>query len=138
MREVWDELNDERTSENPDEIEENWLELKRRTRIRGKEEGGKSRKMVQIFVKVDGARTSTMETALSDKVNDIVKRIPTSACCNKCDENVTCEGRVLNRNEELRSCGVSDGCTVQVVNRTRGGGKHKNKKHKSEKKPAAS
>ena len=36
--------------------------------------------MVQIFVKVDGARTDTMEMALGDKLNDIVERIPTSAC----------------------------------------------------------
>ena len=122
--EVRDELNDEKTTENPDEIEENWVELKRRTRtrmFRGKEEGGKSRRKVQIFVKVDGGRTTTMEMALSDKVNDIVKRIPTSAWCNKCDENVTCQGKVLKRNEELRSCGVSDdalcrlliGCTAE-------------------------
>ena len=50
-----------------------------------------------------------MEMGLSDKVNDIVKRIPTSACCNKCNAYVTCEGDVLKRNEDLRSCGVSDG-----------------------------
>ena len=49
-----------------------------------------------------------------------------------------CESKVLKRNEELRSCGVSAGCTVQVVNRMRGGGKHKNKKYKAEKKTTAS
>ena len=48
------------------------------------------------------------------------------------------EGKVLKRNEELRSCGVSDGCTVQVVNRMCGGGKHRNKKNKAEKKTTAS
>ena len=102
--EVRDELIDEKTTENPMDIEENWVEVKRRTRTRmfmGKEERGKSRRMVQILVKVDGARTSTMEMALSDKVNDIVKRIPTSACCNKCDVYVTCDGNVLKWNEEL-------------------------------------
>ena len=66
-----------------------------------------------------------------------MKRIPTSACCNKCDVFVTCEGKVLKRNEEMRSCGVSDGCIVQVVNRMRGGGKHRNKKIKAEKKTTA-
>ena len=35
------------------------------------------------FVKVDGSRTIAMETALSDRVSDVVKRIPMSACCNK-------------------------------------------------------
>ena len=94
--------------------------------------------MVQIFVKVDGARTSTMEMSLSDKVNDIVGRIPSGACCNKCDVYVTCDGKALTRNGELRSCGVSDGCTVQVVNRMRGGGKHRNKKDKAEKKTTVS
>ena len=86
-------------------------------RRRNEEDDGKSRMMVQIFVKEDGARTSTMELARSDKVNDIVKRIPTSGCCNKCDVYVTFEGKVLKRHEELRSCGVSDGCTLQVVNK---------------------
>ena len=43
-------------------------------------------------------------------------------------------GRVLRRNEKLKSCGVTDGCTIQVTSRMRGGGKHKDKKSKSEKK----
>ena len=136
QNEVRDELIDEKTTENPQEIEE-----KKRTRrrmFRRMEEGGKSGRIVQIFVKVHGARTGMMEMALSDKVNDIVKRIPTSACCNKCNVYVTCEGKVLRRNEELRSCGVRDGCIVQVVNRMRGGGKHRNKKNIAKKNTAAS
>ena len=36
----------------------------------------RQRKMVQIFVKVDGGKTSTMEMEMSDKVDDIVKKIP--------------------------------------------------------------
>ena len=39
--------------------------------------------------------------------------------------------------EKLRSCGVTDGCTIQVTSRLRGGGKHKEKKSKGEKKRAA-
>ena len=46
-----------------------WVEVKRRTRR-------KSRKMIQIFVKVDGCKTSVMEMEMSDKVDDIVKKIP--------------------------------------------------------------
>ena len=42
-----------------------WVEVRKRTRR-------KSRKMVQIFVKVDGGETSTMEMEMSDKVDDIV------------------------------------------------------------------
>ena len=36
------------------------------------------KKMVRIFVKVDGGKTSAMEMEMSDKVDDIVKEIPTS------------------------------------------------------------
>ena len=31
---MWDKLNDEKTNEFPNEIEEHWVELKRRTRTR--------------------------------------------------------------------------------------------------------
>ena len=51
---------------------------------------------------------------------------------------MTCEGRVLRRSDELKSCKVSDRSTVLVVRRTRGGGKHKDKKSKVEKKEIAS
>ena len=48
------------------------------------------------------------------------------------------QGQLLRRNEKLKSCGVSDGCTIQVTSRMRGGGKHKDKKSKAGKKQAAS
>ena len=67
------------------------------------------RRMVQIFFNADGSRTIMMEMALSDKVSDIVKRIPTSACCNKSDVYVKCEQKVLRRGEELRRCGLIEG-----------------------------
>ena len=38
----------------------------------------KKKRMVQIFVKVDGGKTSMMEMKMSDKVDDIVKKIPIS------------------------------------------------------------
>ena len=47
---------------------------------------------------------------------------------------MTLHGRVLKRGEKLKSCGVTDGCTIQVTSRLRGGGKHKDKKGKVEKK----
>ena len=47
---------------------------------------------------------------------------------------MTLNGKVLRRNEKLRSCGVSDGCTIQVTSRMRGGGRHKDKKSKVAKK----
>ena len=43
----------------------------------------------------------------------------------------------MRTKEKLKSCGVSDGCTIQVTSRMRGGGKHKDKKSKSEKKQVA-
>ena len=46
---------------------------------------------------------------------------------------MTMQGKVLRRNEKLKSCGVTDGCTIQVTSRMRGGGKHKDKKSKAEK-----
>ena len=80
--------------------------------------------MVQIFVKVDGGKTSAMEMEMSDKVHDIVKKIPISDL----DVYVTSEGRVLRGCEELKRSGVRDGSTVHVMSRLRGGGKHKDKK----------
>ena len=44
------------------------------------------------------------------------------------DVYVTMHGRVLKRSERLKSCEVTDGCTIQVTDRLRGGGRHKEKK----------
>ena len=96
-----------------------WVEVRRRTRR-------KSRKMIQIFVKVDGGKTSTMEIEMSDKVDDIVKKIPIS----ERDVYVTSGGRTLRRSDKRESCEVRDGSTVEVTSRMRGGGKHKEKKQR--------
>ena len=100
-----------------------WVEVRRRTRR-------KSRKMVQIFVKVDGGKTSVMDMEMSDKVDDIVKKIPISDR----DVYVTSGGRILKGSDKLEICEVRDGSTVEVTSRMRGGGRHKDKKSKSEKK----
>ena len=39
---------------------------------------------------------------------------------------------MLRRNEELRSCGVSEGSTVEVTGRMRGGWRHNDKKNNAE------
>ena len=70
----------------------------------------------------------------SANVGDIAKKTVDSKNHHKNDVYVTCEGKVLRRSEELKSCEVRDGCTVHVVSRLRGGGKHKDKKGKVEKK----
>ena len=72
-----------------------------------------------------------MEVSLTDdKVEDVMRQIQ------KDDEDVyvTMNGKVLRRDEKLKSCGVSDGCTIQVTSRVRGGGRHKDKKSNVEKK----
>ena len=50
------------------------------------------------------------------------------------DVYVTMHRRVLKGSEQLRSCGVTDGCTIQVTSRMREGGRHKDKRSKVEKK----
>ena len=90
----------------------------------------KRRKTVQIFVKMDGGKTSAMEMEMDDKVDDILKKIPISDQ----DVYVTSGGRIMRRSDKLKSCEVRDGSKVEVTSRMRGGGRHKDKKSKSEKK----
>ena len=94
----------------------------------------KQKKMIQIFVKVNESKTTPIEVNLTDdKVEDMLKQIQKDE-----DVYVTMHGKVLKRSEKLKSCEVTDGCTIQVTSRMRGGGKHKDKKSKAEKKQAAS
>ena len=88
----------------------------------------KQRKMAQIFVKVNGSKTTPMEVNLTDdKVEDVMRQIQKDE-----DVYVTMHGKVLRRDEKLKSCEVTDGCTIQVTNRLRGGGKHKDKRSKAD------
>ena len=48
------------------------------------------------------------------------------------DAYVTMHGRMLRKSEKLKSCEVTDGCTIQFTSRLRGGGKHKNKRSMTE------
>ena len=90
----------------------------------------RQRKMVQIFVKVDEAKVTPMEVSLTDgKVEDVMRQIQKDE-----DVYVTMHRKVLRRNEKLKSCGVTDGCTIHVTNRMWSGGRHKDKKNKSEEK----
>ena len=94
----------------------------------------RKKKKVQIFVKVDDAKVTPMEVSLTDdKVEDVMRQLQKDE-----DVYVTMHGRVLRRNEKLKSCEVTDGCTIQVMSRMRGGGKHKDKKSKAEKKQVTS
>ena len=90
-----------------------------------------NRQTVQIFVKVNGLKEFLLNVSMTDNVSDFVRRIPNSPCPCRHHTYVTCEGRVLR----LRSSGVSDGRTVQIMHMMRGGGQHRNKKNKAEKKP---
>ena len=79
----------------------------------------KRRKMVQIFVKMNESKVIPMEVSLEDdKVEDVMRQIQKDE-----DAYVTLHGRVLKRSDKLKSCGVTDGCTIQVTNRLRGGGR---------------
>ena len=67
-----------------------------------------------------------MEVSLTDgKVGDVMRQIQKDE-----DVYVTMHGKALRRNEKLKSCGVTDGCPIQVTSRMRGAGKHKDKKGK--------
>ena len=88
----------------------------------------RQRKMVQIFVRVNGSKATPMDVNLTDdKVEDVIRRIQ-----NDEDVYVTMHGRVLKRGEKLKSYEVTDGCTIQVMSRLRGGGKHKDKRSKAD------
>ena len=50
---------------------------------------------------------------------------------------MTSGGRILKGSDKLKICEVRDGSTIQVTSRMRGGGKHKDKKSKVDKKQAA-
>ena len=109
-----------------DEYATDWVEVRRRTR-------GKSCKMVQIFVKVNGSKATPMDVNLTDdKVEDMMRQVQKDE-----DAYVTMQGKVLGAREKLKSCGVTEGCTIQVTSRLRGGGKHKDKKGQKERKRAA-
>ena len=90
----------------------------------------KRKKMVQIFVGVDGMKTVTMEVSPKGKVQKILNTVSKS---NR-DVYVTSGGRILEGSDKLKSCEVRDGSTVEVTSRMRGGGRHQDKKSKSEKK----
>ena len=58
-----------------------------------------------------------MEVNLTDdKVEDVMRQIQKDE-----DVYVTMHGKVLRRDEKLKSCEVTDGCTIQVTSRLRGG-----------------
>ena len=92
----------------------------------------KRRKTVQIFVKMNGSTATPMEVNLTnDKVEDVLRQVQ-----NDEDVNVTMQGKALRMSDELKSCGVTDGCTIQVTSRLRGGGEHKDMKGQKERKRA--
>ena len=97
-----------------------------------KKEGARVDKVVmdaeiQIFVKEDGAKTFPMEVPLDAKVREVARRVLGIGSENDQDVCVTSDGKVLHVSDDLRSCGVRDGCTVQLVRRLQGGGRSKGK-----------
>ena len=88
----------------------------------------KRRKTVQIFVKVNESKAFPLDVSTDVKVEDVMRQVQKVE-----DAYVTMQGKVLRGNEKLKSCGATDGCTIQV-SRMRGGGKHKDKKSQKERK----
>ena len=85
-------------------------------------------------MKVNGSKATPMEVTLTDdKVEDVMRQVQ-----NDEDAYVTMQGRVLKRSERLKSCEVTDGCTIQVTSRMRGGGGHREKKSNIEKERSGS
>ena len=112
------------------QVEKEKGQEERKRRRKGKE-GGRNRQGGQEGRDgLGGSQASTMEMETSDKVDDIVKKISISDQ----DVYVTSGGRIFRRSDKLESCEVRDGSTVEVTSRMRGGGRHKDKKSKSEKK----
>ena len=65
---------------------------------------------VQIFVKVNGCKATSMEvTFTDDKVEHVMRQVQKDE-----DAYVTMQGKVLKKSEKLNKCGVTDGCTIQV------------------------
>ena len=91
------------------------------------------KRTVQIFVKVNESKAFPLEVSPDDRVNDVIRPIQSDE-----DAYVTMHGRMLRKSGKLKSCEVTDGCTIQVTSRLRGGGKHKEKKSKTEKKQTES
>ena len=75
----------------------------------------KRKKMVQIFVKVDGMKTVAIEVSPEDKVQKILNIVSGSDW----DVYVTSGGRILRGSDKLKSFGVRDGSTVEVTSRRR-------------------
>ena len=95
-----------------------------------------NRQMIHIFVEVNGLKETLLDVSMTDTVGDMVRKIPNLVCSSKQEVYMTCEGRVLRWNDELRCSGVRDGCTVLIMSKMHGGGKHRHKKNKVERKPA--
>ena len=76
-----------------------------------------NRQMIQIFVKVNGLKETLLDVSMTVTVGDMVRKIPNRVCAGKQEVYMTCEGRVLRWNEELRCAGVRDGCTVLIMSK---------------------
>ena len=65
-----------------------------------------SSRAFQIFVKMDDSKTVTMDVESIDKIGDTVRR---SVEYDKQCVYATCEGRILRKSDEMKSCGFVTG-----------------------------
>ena len=61
------------------EVQAEWVAVTRKSHK--KESTGNNGGVIQIFVKMDNCKTVTQDVTPSDKVSDIMRRIPNNVCC---------------------------------------------------------
>ena len=81
-----------------------WQTVQRKTkpRIQGGSKERRVREQSRSSSRWTGPRR--LDVSPNDKGSDVVRRIPSNVGCISRDVYVTCEGRVLRRSDELKSC----------------------------------
>ena len=152
--EVQDELMDEKTTRGGEKmmpIPENRRKLNKKVRMDGSRWRGKQdvkvervrskkhdEKIFQIFIKLLGSAVMMFEATPSATVKDAKQEFNSKLKWETGDAYLTFDGKVLRGRDEVKSCGIGNGGTVQVMSKMRGGGRRKDKKRKAEKKHVAS
>ena len=95
------------TSKEAGEVKAEWVTVKRKS---GKKESTRnSGSVTQIFVKMDSCKKVTQDVTPSDKVSDIMRRIPNNVCWSKGNIFVILGGRVLRWSDDMKTCCIEDG-----------------------------
>ena len=93
--------------------------------------GGQQESTDDSDLRQGGRVEDVPDDGITKRQSCVMRRTLNRVKSTKSDVYMTCEGRVLRQSDELRSSGVDDGCTVQIMNMMRGGGNHRNKKNRA-------